>query len=98
MKAELTRTPRLDVGTLTACASFQNPDVSLTAAHGHPPSVRLEEGGVVVRGRVELTVGGETTILESGDAYYFDSRIPHRFRNIGTEEAEIVSACSPPAL
>lgn len=48
MKAELTRTPRLDVGTLTACASFQNPDVSLTAAHGHPPSVRLEEGGVVV--------------------------------------------------
>lgn len=57
-----------------------------------------EEGGVVVRGIVELTVGGETTILESGDAYYFDSRIPHRFRNIGTEEAEIVSACSPPAL
>lgn len=57
-----------------------------------------EEGGVVTRGRIELTIGGETHILETGDAYYFDSRIPHRFRNIGTEEAEIVSACSPPAL
>lgn len=57
-----------------------------------------EEGGVVIRGRVELTIGGETQVLESGDAYYFDSRIPHRFRNIGEEDAEIVSACSPPAL
>jgi mannose-6-phosphate isomerase-like protein (cupin superfamily) len=57
-----------------------------------------EEGGVVVRGCVELTVGGESTILEAGDAYYFDSRIPHRFRNVGPDEAEIISACSPPAL
>jgi transcriptional regulator with XRE-family HTH domain len=57
-----------------------------------------EEGGVVIRGSVELTVGGETKVLGPGDAYYFDSRIPHRFRNIGTENAEIISACSPPAL
>lgn len=57
-----------------------------------------EEGGVVIRGSIELTIGSETKILEPGDAYYFDSRIPHRFRNIGEEEAEIVSACSPPAL
>ena len=57
-----------------------------------------EEGGVVIRGSVELTVGGETQVLEPGDAYYFDSRVPHRFRNIGKEDAEIVSACSPPAL
>lgn len=57
-----------------------------------------EEGGVIIRGAVELTVGGETRVLGPGDAYYFDSRIPHRFRNVGDEEAEIVSACSPPAL
>ena len=57
-----------------------------------------EEGGVVIRGSIELTIGGETQVLEPGDAYYFDSRIPHRFRNIGEQEAEIVSACSPPAL
>jgi mannose-6-phosphate isomerase-like protein (cupin superfamily) len=57
-----------------------------------------EEGGVVIRGSIELTIGSETKILEPGDAYYFDSRIPHRFRNISEEEVEIVSACSPPAL
>ena len=57
-----------------------------------------QEGGVVVRGCLELTVGGETQLLGPGDAYYFDSRIPHRFRNTGEEIVEIVSACSPPAL
>ncbi|AOU97409.1 XRE family transcriptional regulator [Acidihalobacter yilgarnensis] len=57
-----------------------------------------EEAGVVVRGRMEITVGSETRVLEPGDAYYFESRIPHRFRNPGIEEAEIVSANSPPTF
>ncbi len=57
-----------------------------------------EEGGVVIRGSIELTVGGETQVLGPGDAYYFDSRIPHRFRNTGEQDAEVISACSPPAL
>lgn len=57
-----------------------------------------EEGGVVVRGSLELTVGQEVYILRPGDAYYFDSRIPHRFRNLGDEEVEMISACSPPTL
>lgn len=57
-----------------------------------------EEGGFVVRGRIEITVGGETRVLGPGDAYYFDSRIPHRFRNTGSEECEIISANSPPTI
>ena len=57
-----------------------------------------EEGGVVVKGCVELTVGSQKRVLRAGDAYYFDSRIPHRFRNVGDEECEIVSACSPPSF
>jgi transcriptional regulator with XRE-family HTH domain len=57
-----------------------------------------EEGGVVVRGKIELTVGGETRILSAGDAYYFKSSVPHRFRNVGREECEIVSASSPPTF
>jgi transcriptional regulator with XRE-family HTH domain len=57
-----------------------------------------EEAGVVVRGRVEVTVGARIEILEAGDAYAFDSRIPHRFRNIGPEPCEIVSACTPPTF
>jgi transcriptional regulator with XRE-family HTH domain len=57
-----------------------------------------EEGGVVVRGRIELTVGGETRLLGPGDAYYFTSAIPHRFRNTGSEACEIVSASTPPTF
>ena len=57
-----------------------------------------EEGGVIVKGRIEVTVGGESRVLAAGDAYYFKSTLPHRFRNIGREECEIVSASSPPTF
>jgi len=57
-----------------------------------------EEGGVVVRGRIELTVGGESRVLGPGDAYYFTSAIPHRFRNTGPEPCEIISASTPPTF
>ncbi|MBW2244930.1 MAG: cupin domain-containing protein [Deltaproteobacteria bacterium] len=57
-----------------------------------------EEGGVVISGRLELTVNGERHVLGPGDAYYFDSSRPHHFRNVGTESCEVVSACSPPSF
>lgn len=58
-----------------------------------------EEAGVVVRGSIELTVGGQCEVLQAGDAYYFNSRLPHRFRNIHREEGcEIVSTCTPPTF
>ncbi|HEU4600429.1 MAG TPA: cupin domain-containing protein [Steroidobacteraceae bacterium] len=57
-----------------------------------------EEGGVIVSGEIELTVGGQTRILARGDAYYFASALPHRFRNIGDEPCEIISASTPPTF
>jgi transcriptional regulator with XRE-family HTH domain len=54
-----------------------------------------EEGGVLIRGHLEVTVGDQRRVLGPGDAYYFDSRLPHRFRNMGEEECEVVSACTP---
>jgi transcriptional regulator with XRE-family HTH domain len=57
-----------------------------------------EEGGVVVSGRIELTVGAEARVLGPGDAYYFTSAIPHRFRNNGKEPCEIISASTPPTF
>ena len=57
-----------------------------------------EEGGVVVRGRIELTIGAESRVLGPGDAYYFTSAIPHRFRNNGSEPCEIISASTPPTF
>ncbi|MEJ2270366.1 MAG: cupin domain-containing protein [Desulfobulbaceae bacterium] len=57
-----------------------------------------EEGGVVVEGELEVTVAGQTWTLGPGDAYYFDSRLPHRFRNTGKVPARIVSANTPPTI
>ena len=57
-----------------------------------------EEGGIVVSGRVELTVGGQSRLLNPGDAYYFLSTVPHRFRNVGEESCEIISASTPPTF
>jgi mannose-6-phosphate isomerase-like protein (cupin superfamily) len=57
---------------------------------------RGEEAGVVIRGRIELTVGGASRVLGPGEAYYFASQLPHRFRNVGREPCEIISACTPP--
>jgi mannose-6-phosphate isomerase-like protein (cupin superfamily) len=37
-------------------------------------------------------------VLKAGDAYLFDSSLPHRFRNTGDSVVEIVSACTPPYL
>ncbi len=59
---------------------------------------RGEEAGVVIRGRIELTVSGSTRALGPGEAYYFASQLPHRFRNAGREPCEIISACTPPTF
>ena len=57
-----------------------------------------EEGGFVLTGHIELTVDGATRLLGPGDAYLFDSRRPHRFRNRSDHPAIIVSACTPPSF
>lgn len=57
-----------------------------------------EEGGIVIRGKLEVTVGNQAQVLEMGDAYYFNSKVPHRFRNTFAEECEVVSAATPPTF
>ena len=57
-----------------------------------------EEGGVIIAGELELTVAGKTWTLQPGDSYYFDSRLPHRFRNKGGEPVHLISANSPPSI
>lgn len=54
-----------------------------------------EEAGVLVDGRLELTVGSETYVLERGDSYYFESNKPHRFRNPYDVPARLISATTP---
>jgi transcriptional regulator with XRE-family HTH domain len=57
-----------------------------------------EEGGIILQGRLEVTVGDQVTVLSTGDAYLFNSRLPHRFRNTGSEDCVLVTVCTPPSF
>ena len=57
-----------------------------------------EECGLVLKGRLQVTVGEQTTVLRAGDAYYFKSSQPHSFLNPGNEPCELISACTPPTF
>ena len=54
-----------------------------------------EEGGYIIEGQIELTVGNDVYILKANDSYYFDNNKPHRFRNPFDEVCKIVSATTP---
>lgn len=41
------------------------------------------EYGYVLKGTLEIVVGAETFTLNEGESMGFDSRIPHRLRNVG---------------
>ena len=57
-----------------------------------------EECGLVLRGRLQVTVGDKTEVLSAGDAYYFKSSQPHSFLNPGNQPCELISACTPPSF
>lgn len=57
-----------------------------------------EECALVLRGHVMLTIGGVDYELNEGDSIYYNSGLPHRAKVVGNEEAEIVSAISPPGF
>jgi mannose-6-phosphate isomerase-like protein (cupin superfamily) len=57
-----------------------------------------EEAGIVIKGIIEITVADRVRVLNPGDGYLFDSRLPHRFRNIGGDDCVLVSACTPPSF
>ncbi len=42
--------------------------------HHHPH----EQGGILLEGRMELTIGEETRVVEKGEAYLIPPNVPHR--------------------
>ncbi len=57
-----------------------------------------EEAAMIIEGELEVTVGTRQRILGPGEAYYFESNQPHRFRNLGDVDCVVVSACTPPSF
>jgi quercetin dioxygenase-like cupin family protein len=52
---------------------------ALVEMHQHPH----EQGGILLSGRMELTVGAETRTLEPGEMYIIPPDTPHRARAVG---------------
>ena len=73
----------LDVGGSTGAEPY---------AHGDS-----EELFVVLRGNVQLELGGDVHELESGDSIDYRSSTPHRISNTGDELAEVMWIISPPS-
>lgn len=55
-----------------------------------PYSHHGEEAGLVLEGRMRLTVGDETWTLEAGDSFRFESHRPHRFASASEGETRVV--------
>ncbi|MCL4458656.1 MAG: cupin domain-containing protein [Chloroflexi bacterium] len=57
-----------------------------------------EECGFVQRGTMQIEINDNTYTLEAGDSIYFKSTSPHRWRNIGTEDLELIWVITPPTF
>ena len=69
-----------------------------TTTGKHPLTHQGEECGIVLSGKLEVTVGNQTQVLKAGDAYYFNSQLAHQFKNAGRVPCEVISACTPPSF
>ncbi len=47
--------------------------------HSHPH----EQGGILIRGRLELTIGDETRLCEAGAMFLIPPNVPHRAVAVG---------------
>jgi mannose-6-phosphate isomerase-like protein (cupin superfamily) len=57
-----------------------------------------EEQMVVIQGRMQMWIAGETYPLEEGDSITFDSTVPHRALNPYDAPAVVIAAISPPSF
>ncbi|MCA8997176.1 MAG: cupin domain-containing protein [Planctomycetaceae bacterium] len=58
--------------------------------HHHPH----EQGGILLKGRMELTIGDETRTVEPGELYLIPANIPHRAVAVGGP-ATVLDVFSP---
>jgi len=59
--------------------------------HNHPGVEFL----TVLRGRLELRIGRQDHVLDSGDSIYFDSSLPHSYRRVSRKPCAAVVITTP---
>lgn len=57
-----------------------------------------EEVGFVLEGILELTVQDKSYLVEEGDSFFFESHLPHSYRNPGDVTAKVIWMNSPPTF
>ena len=57
-----------------------------------------EDAVIVLKGRLEVEIGGVWHELSKGDTLYFDSELPHRWRNSSSSIAEVIWVSTPPSF
>jgi mannose-6-phosphate isomerase-like protein (cupin superfamily) len=57
-----------------------------------------EDVVVVLKGRLNVEVGGTWYELAAGDSIYFNSELPHRWCNRGKVTAEAIWVSAPPSF
>ncbi len=57
-----------------------------------------EDAIFVLEGKLQLTLGCKTCLLEAEDSAQYEAQIPHNLENVGDSIARIVMAVSPPFL
>ena len=50
---------------------------------------------VLLEGQLQVTIGGDSYLLEEGDSLSFKSHMPHRWDNVGEGDARVIWALSP---
>ncbi|RUZ77878.1 cupin domain-containing protein [Mesorhizobium sp. M7A.F.Ca.US.006.01.1.1] len=57
-----------------------------------------QEFGFVLTGSIELIVDQHVVEVSEGDSFYFDSYLPHGYRNVGQTEARVLWVNTPPTF
>ncbi|WP_375325566.1 cupin domain-containing protein [Flagellimonas sp. GZD32] len=67
---------------------------------GIPPHIHTKEDEIfrVVKGEVEIMVGGKTTLLKAGDVAFAPRDVPHAWTVVGTEKAQIIASAFPAGI
>jgi len=68
------------------------------AESGVPMTHEGEDVVVVLKGRLDVEVGGTWYELAAGDSIYFNSELPHRWCNRGKGTAEAIWVSAPPSF
>jgi quercetin dioxygenase-like cupin family protein len=67
-----------------------------TEKEEHPPF--SERFAYVLKGTMEIIFGKDKKTLVEGEGLYFDSSLPHTFKNLSSSECWCLSVVTPPSL